>query len=73
MKSNNKAFLVKFHNGHVSVAQRYGKARYPIKKLLSNSVPTMIGNKERVFGVLEPEIYDTLMDNIINEIKRVTK
>ena len=29
MKSNNKAFLVKFRNGHVSVAQRYHKTRYP--------------------------------------------
>lgn len=73
MKSDNKAFLVKFRNGHVSVAQRYYKSRYPIKKLLSNSIPTMIGSKERVFGVLEPEIYDTLMGNIIKEIERVTK
>ena len=73
MKSSNKAFLVKFRDGHVSVAQRYHKSRYPIKKLLSNSIPTMIGSKERVFGVLEPEIYDTLMGNIIKEIERVTK
>lgn len=73
MKSNNKAFLVKFRSGHVSVAQRYNKPRLPIKKLLSNSIPTMIGSKERVFGVLEPEIYNTLMGNIIKEIERVTK
>ena len=73
MKSNNKAFLVKFRNGHVSVAQRYHKTRYPIKKLLSNSIPTMIGSKDRVYGVIEPEIYDTLMDNILKEIKRVTR
>lgn len=73
IKSNNKAFLVKFRSGHVSVAQRYYKSRLPIKKLLSNSIPTMIGSKERVFGVLEPEIYNTLMGNIIKEIERVTK
>lgn len=73
IKSNNKAFLVKFRNGHVSVAQRYHKTRYPIKKLLSNSIPTMIGSKDRVYGVIEPEIYDKLMDNILKEIKRVTR
>ena len=73
IKSNNKAFLVKFRSGHVSVAQRYYKSRLPIKKLLSNSIPTMIGSKERVFGVLEQEIYNTLMGNIIKEIDRVTK
>ena len=73
IKSNNKAFLVKFRSGHVSVAQRYYKSRLPIKKLLSNSIPTMIGSKERVLGVLEPEIYNTLMGNIIKEIERVTK
>lgn len=73
IKSNNKAFLVKFRSGHVSVAQRYYKSRLPIKKMLSNSIPTMIGSKERVFGVLEQEIYNTLMGNIIKEIERVTK
>ena len=73
IKSNNKAFLVKFRSGHVSVAQRYYKSRLPIKKLLSNSIPTMIGSKERVFGVLVQEIYNTLMGNIIKEIERVTK
>ena len=53
--------------------QPYHKTRYPIKKLLSNSIPTMIGSKDRVYGVIEPEIYDTLMDNILKEIKRVTR
>ena len=33
----------------------------------------MIGSKDRVYGVIEPEIYDTLMDNILKEIKRVTR
>ena len=73
VRGPNKAFLVKFRNGHVSVAQRKTKARYPIKKLLSNSIPTMVGSQDRVLGVMEPEIYDDLMDNIIKEIRRVTK
>jgi hypothetical protein len=73
LESNTKAFLVKFRNGHVSIAQRYGKSRYPIRKLLSNSIPKMIGNQERVFGVVEPDIYDNLMDNVMKEIKKVLK
>lgn len=76
-----KAFIVKFTNtsksgktsSHVSVAQRKGKARFPIKKLLSNSIPKMIGSQDRVFGVIEPEIYDNLMDNIKKEIDKVVK
>lgn len=71
--ASTKAFIVKFKSGHVSIAQRRGKPRYPIKKLLSNSIPVMIGNEDRVYGVVEPEIYDHLMDNIIKEIRRITK
>ena len=68
-----KAFIVKFQSGHVSVAQRKSKARYPIKKLLSNSIPKMVGNQEKVFGVVEPDIYDNLMKNIQTEIGKVLK
>lgn len=73
LTSNTKAFLVKFSTGHVSVAQRKGKARYPIKKLLSNSIPKMVGNQEKVFGVVEPDIYDNLMNNIMVQIGKVLK
>lgn len=73
LASSNKAFLAKFSNGHISVVQRRGKSRFPLKKLLSNSVPKMIGSQDRVLGVLEPEIYDTLMDNISKQIKKVLK
>lgn len=73
LQAHTKAFLVKFSNGHVSVAQRRGKRRFPIKKLLSNSIPTMIGNQERVFGIVEPDIYDNLMDNIVIQIGKVLK
>jgi hypothetical protein len=73
LQSNTKAFLAKFKNGHVSIVQRYGKSRYPLRKLLSNSIPKMIGNQDRVFGVVEPEIYDNLMGNIQKEIGKVLK
>jgi hypothetical protein len=72
LESNTKAFLVKFKSGHVSVAQRVGKSRYPIKKLLSSSIPAMVGSKEQVYGVIEPEIYVNMMDNLLAEIKKVT-
>lgn len=71
LASSNKAFLAKFANGHVSVVQRYGKPRYPIKKLLSNSIPKMVGSQKRVYGIVEPEIYDNLMANVQAEIRKV--
>lgn len=73
LQSNTKAFLVKFKSDHVSVAQRRTKSRYPIKKLLSNSVPKMVGSQERVYGIIEPQIYDTLIENIQKEIQKAVK
>ena len=67
-----KAFIAQFQNGHVSVVQRKTSKRFPIKKLLSNSVPKMIGGQQ-VYDVVEPEIYDDLMANIQAEIKKVLK
>lgn len=72
-KSDNKAFLAKFSNGHVSVVQRRGRKRFPLKKLLSNSIPKMVGSQRRVYGIVEPEIYDNLMENIQKEIRKVLK
>ena len=73
LTANTKAFLAKFSNGHVSVVQRRGKARFPLKKLMSNSIPKMVGNQERVYGIVEPDIYDNLMANIRAEIGKVLK
>ena len=42
-----------------------------LKKLLSNSIPKMVGSQERVYGIVEPDIYDNLMENIQSEIRRV--
>lgn len=44
-----------------------------IKKLLSVSVPQMVGDQERVLGVVEPHIYSNLMSNIQKEITKVLK
>lgn len=53
---NIKAF--KGPNGQMF--QRRSKARLPIKKLSSNSIPKMIGNEEKVYGVVEPSIETNL-------------
>ena len=79
LQGRTKAFLVTFTNtsksgktsSHTTVAQRYGKARFPIKKLLSNSIPKMVGSQKRVYGIVEPEIYDNLMANVQAEIRKV--
>ena len=47
-KDGIKAFVTKFASGHVAVAQREGKERYPIKVLYSMAVPMMIGNEKKV-------------------------
>lgn len=56
---------------HKMVVQRRGKNRYPLRVLYSNSVPKMIGNYERVYGVIEPHIRENLMNNLVAEIKKV--
>lgn len=71
LQAGSKAFLAKFANGHVSVVQRRTRRRFPLKKLLSNSIPTMIGSQERVYGIVEPDIYNDLMANIHAEIGKV--
>ena len=53
--SGGKAFMVRFKSGHVTIAEREGKARLPIKTLYSPSNPAMVG-AQRVYGVLRPEI-----------------
>ena len=55
-KGDLKAFITKFGSGHVSVVQRKTSARLPVKKLLSPSIPTMIGNEAKVYGVVKPNI-----------------
>lgn len=73
LQAGSKAFIAKFANGHVSIVQRKTKKRFPLKKLLSNSIPKMIGSQERVYGIVEPDIYNDLMANIHAEIGKVLK
>ena len=66
---NLKAFVTKFENGHLAVVQRKGKKRYPIKTLSANSIPIMIRNEKRVYGVVEPNIKKNLKENVEKQIK----
>ena len=77
VKSGVKAFVARFRNGHVAVAQRVpGKVMESnpkktfLKKLLSPSIPQMIGNETKVYGEVEPRIQTLLQENIQRELIR---
>lgn len=70
-KGNIKAFVAKFSSGHVSVAQRRGSARLPLKVLFSNSIPKMLGNEKRVYGVVRPTIEENLQENVNKQVRKI--
>ena len=70
-KGNLKAFITKFGSGHVSVVQRKGTSRLPLKKLLSPSIPTMVGNEAKVYGIVKPNIEKNLQKNIQKQIDKI--
>ena len=70
-KGNLKAFITKFGSGHVSVVQRKGTSRLPLKKLLSPSIPTMVGNEAKVYGIVKPNIEKKLQKNIQKQIDKI--
>ena len=70
-KGDLKAFITKFDSGHVAVAQRMTSARLPVKKLLSPSIPTMIGSEAKVYGVVKPNIQKNLQKNIQKQIDKI--
>lgn len=79
INGDTKAFVAKFRsNGHVAVVERDESRRMKsnpkkafLKKLLSPSVPQMLGNEKNIFGKIEPEIDDLLTLNIKSELQRV--
>lgn len=71
VKGDIKSFLIRFKSSHVTVAQRVGRDRLPIRVLYSLSVPTMIGSELRVYGLIKPELYKDLQANIDKQIARV--
>lgn len=63
-KGDLKAFVIKFKSGHLTVAQRLTAKRLPVKVLYSTSLPKMLGNEKKVYGVVEPDIYKDLQNNL---------
>lgn len=56
---------------HWQLAQRTSNSRLPIKALFSNSLPKMVGNEKRVYGIVEPKMEDKLSEQIEKHIKKV--
>ena len=47
--------------------------RKPLKKLKSNSIPKMIGNEQRVYGIVKPSIDRNLQHYVEQQIELLTK
>lgn len=78
VKSDIKAFVVKFKSGHVAVVERVpGKKMKSnphkefLRKLLSPSIPQMIGNEKEVYGEVRTKIGQLLEENIRKQVDRV--
>lgn len=78
-KGTLKAFVARFKSGHVAVVQRVEQGKVParsklkdryVKKLLGPSIPKMIGDEKRVYGIVEPEIQSTLRDYAYKHIAK---
>lgn len=56
---------------HSAVAQRQGTSRLPIKTFFSNSIPVMIGNEKRVYGIVKPTIEQNLQENVNKQVEKI--
>jgi len=56
---------------HNAIAQRLTKKRLGIEEKYSNSIPIMIGNEKRAYGVVEPHIQENLQRNVEAQIRKV--
>ncbi len=65
-----KAFLTTFASGHRAIVQRGGPERYPVKKLLSPSVPHMLG-KEAVLSRATDQTYALLQAEIQRRVDKL--
>lgn len=65
-----RAFVTQFKSGHIAIVQRRTEKRLPVKKLFSSSIPKMVGDEKKVYGVVQPNIAKMLNDNIQKYIKK---
>lgn len=56
---------------HLAVAQRLAGDRLPIKTFYGNSIPVMIGNEKRVYGVVRPSIEEHLQENVDKQVRKI--
>lgn len=56
---------------HFFVGQRLSKKRLPIKVLYSNSIPKMIGNEEKVFEIVTPQINSDFEREISKQMQKL--
>ena len=54
-----------------AVAQRRGSERKPIKAFSANSIPVMLGNEKRVYGVVKPHIKENLKRNVQAQVRKI--
>lgn len=64
------AFVTQFSSGHRTLVQRTSEKRYPIKNLLSPSIPQMLGNEKEVYGIVKPQLDEMLQQFIQREIDK---
>lgn len=75
-----KAFFIKFRSGHISVAQRVpGKKMKSnakkdlVKKLLSPSLPIIMGNEKTVYGTVQEKMNEILHKNLEKQIEKIMR
>lgn len=79
-----KAFVVTFASGHVAVVRRDPPNQYKdvvarrkigdttkIKEFYSPSIPRMVGNEAKVYGIVKPNIEKNLQKNIQKQIDKI--
>lgn len=79
-----KAFITKFESGHVAVVRRDPPNKYKdiearkkigdttkLKEFYSPSIPRMIGNEAKVYGIIKPNIESNLQRNIQKQIDKI--
>ena len=81
-----KAFVVKYHSGHTAVVRRDPPGRYTkgiserrrtggdttkLKEFYSPSIPRMIGNEAKVYGIVKSKIQESLKKHLSRETGRI--
>ena len=76
-----KWFIVKMSSGHTGIFQRNegvkrgegSKKKPEIKQIMGASIPEMIGDEKRVYGIVEPHIQSDLEKAVERHIMRALK